>query len=171
MSADNQQERLKTVGWIVGLVDGEGCFSIAIQRNRTMNLGWQVFPEFVVTQGLKSRQALEVVQNYFDCGSIYLNSRLDNHNEALCRYCVRARSDLSNKIIPFFTENPPRTAKRDDFGKFKQVIDLMNDGNHLSFDGLKRIARIAQTMNRRKPSKFLESSETIRQNPVQPDKI
>ena len=54
MSADNQQERLKTVGWIVGFVDGEGCFSVSIQRCRVVKLGWQVFPEFVVTQGAKS---------------------------------------------------------------------------------------------------------------------
>jgi len=26
--ADNQQERLIKIGWIVGFVDGEGCFSI-----------------------------------------------------------------------------------------------------------------------------------------------
>lgn len=28
ISADNQQERLIKIGWIIGFVDGEGCFSI-----------------------------------------------------------------------------------------------------------------------------------------------
>ena len=37
--------------WIVGFVDGEGCFSIALYRNRTYKLGWQVLPDFVVVQG------------------------------------------------------------------------------------------------------------------------
>jgi hypothetical protein len=50
LGADNQQERLRTVGWIVGFVDGEGCFSVTIQKATTAT-GWQVFPEFVVTQG------------------------------------------------------------------------------------------------------------------------
>src|SRR6059058_6284304 len=36
-----------TVGWIVGFVDGEGCFSVTIQKTTTAT-GWQVFPEFVV---------------------------------------------------------------------------------------------------------------------------
>ena len=31
-AADNQQERLIKIGWIVGFVDGEGCFSIHIVR-------------------------------------------------------------------------------------------------------------------------------------------
>ncbi len=26
--ADNQQERLMMIGWIVGFVDGEGCFTV-----------------------------------------------------------------------------------------------------------------------------------------------
>ncbi len=57
LGADNQQERLRTVGWIIGFVDGEGCFSVTIQKATTAT-GWQVFPEFVVTQGEKSLQVL-----------------------------------------------------------------------------------------------------------------
>jgi len=34
-SADNQQGRLDFSSWIVGFVDGEGCFSVSIFRNRT----------------------------------------------------------------------------------------------------------------------------------------
>src|SRR5947208_15070097 len=37
--ADNQQERLRTVGWIVGFVDGEGCFSVTIQKTTTLRAG------------------------------------------------------------------------------------------------------------------------------------
>jgi hypothetical protein len=38
--AENQQERLFTTGWLVGFVDGEGCFSCPIYRQRSMRLGW-----------------------------------------------------------------------------------------------------------------------------------
>ncbi len=41
----------------------------------------------------------------------------------------------------------------------------MVHGEHLQVDGLARIAEIVQTMNFRKPSRFLESSEAIRQPP------
>jgi len=37
-SAENQQERLTTIGWIVGSVDGEGCFSSPIYRCGRMTL-------------------------------------------------------------------------------------------------------------------------------------
>src|SRR3954453_10219353 len=86
MGADDQQERLKTVGWVVGFVDGEGCFSITIQRCRVMKLGWQVFPEFVVTQGAKSLSVLQRLQHFFECGRIHINRRHDNHKEPLYRF-------------------------------------------------------------------------------------
>jgi hypothetical protein len=39
-SAGNQQERLKTTGWVVGFVDGEGAFLISILKNHTSKTGW-----------------------------------------------------------------------------------------------------------------------------------
>src|SRR5689334_19412753 len=135
LGADNQQERLKTVGWIVGFVDGEGCFSVAIQRCPVLKLGWQVFPEFVVTQGARSRSVLESLQQFFNCGRIHINRRHDNHKEHLYRFCVRAVKDLREKVIPFFKENKLRTAKQNDFELFAQVLDLMKQRRHLSMEG------------------------------------
>src|SRR5476651_1953702 len=117
LRADNQQGRLDPQ-WIVGFVDGEGCFSISIFKNVTLRSGFQVFPEFVVTQGAKSLTALERLQNFFECGKIYENRRTDNHRENLYRYCVRSISDIQNKIIPFFEEYPLHTAKSQDFKVF-----------------------------------------------------
>ena len=154
-SADNQQERLKTTGWVVGFVDGEGCFSVSINRNPVTKLGWQVVPEFVVTQGEKSLSSLQALQDFFGCGNIFVNHRSDNHKEHLYRYCVRALDDLRTKIVPFFWANPLRTSKYEDFKKFVQVLDLMEQGWHLTEEGIAEIAKIAETMNRKKPSRFL----------------
>ncbi len=154
-SADNQQERLKTVGWVVGFVDGEGCFSISINRNLLVKTGWQVFPEFVVTQGEKSITSLQSLQEFFGCGNIFVNRRSDNHKEHLHRYCVRSLSDLRTIIVPFFKANPLKTSKREDFDKFVEVLDRIDQGKHLSKEGIAEIARIAETMNRRQPSRFL----------------
>ena len=170
-SADNQQERSEITNWICGFVDGEGCFSISLIRNQTTSSGWQVFPEFVVTQGEKSRSALEDIKNFFGCGRIYLNRRHDNHREALLRYCVRSQKDLCEKIIPFFQQHPLRTAKKEDFKKFVSILSSMRTGKHKKFLGLQRIAIIIQSMNRKVPSRFLKSSETTRHNPNTSDKI
>lgn len=168
--ADNQQERLETIGWIVGFVDGEGCFSVSILKNprAKLKLGWQVFCEFVVTQGAKSERSLLDIESFFKCGYIVRNKRKDNHHEDLLKYCVRSIDDLQKIIIPFFERHPLRTAKRNDFDIFKIIIRKVLLKEHLSKDGLYEIADLISTMNRKKKPKFLESSETIRQIPSDP---
>ncbi len=147
--ADNQQGRLNP-WWITGFVDGEGCFSISIFKNKTSKLGLQVFPEFVVTQGAKSLSVLEALQQYFDCGKLYINNRSDNHREPLYRYCVRSSKDIKQKIIPFFEKHPLQTAKHKDFLVFCQVVNAIEVREHLSLEGLERIRTLAATTNRRK---------------------
>jgi LAGLIDADG DNA endonuclease family protein len=161
--ADNQQERPGFEQWIVGFVDGEGCFSVPIYRNRTYRIGWQAQPAFVVVQGERSVQVLHELKEFFGCGGIYINRRHDNHREDLFRFDVRSPRDLVSRIIPFFEEHPLRTAKADDFRKFAQIVRMMERGLHRSVEGMSQIAAIVQTMNTRKPSRFLESPEAIRQ--------
>ncbi len=146
-SRDNQQERLRTSGWIVGFVDGEGCFSVSIFRNRTTTSGWQVLPEFVVTQGAKSLHALEEIQTFFGCGRLFINRRHDNHREHLYRYCVRNQKDLREKIIPFFEENPLRTAKIKDFEIFKAAIQLISTNAHRNQKGIEQLISIKNSKN------------------------
>ena len=136
--------------WIAGFVDGEGCFSISFVKNSTTRFGYQVFTEFVITQGEKSKSCLEDIMTYFDCGNIYINNRTDNHNEPLYRYCVRSRNDLRSKIIPFFKKHPLRTAKLNDFEIFVQVVDMMTKGEHLTDEGFAIIKNLAAQTNRRK---------------------
>ncbi len=150
IGADNQQERLKMAGWISGFTDGEGCFTISVIKNSTTRFGKQIFPEFVITQGEKSLDALYKIKNYFNCGSIVLNKRYDNHNEHLYRYCVRSISELQNKIIPFFEEYTLKTYKLNDFKIFKKVIKFMIKKQHLTNEGWKKILKLASKTNRKK---------------------
>ena len=164
--AVNQQERLGFEQWVVGFVDGEGCFSISVVKNSGCRLGWQVQHEFSVTQAEPSRPALEELIEFFGCGSIIENNRSDNHHYRLMRYAVKRRSDLVDLIIPFFEEHPLRTAKQHDFESFCAVISMMKRDLHLTREGLEQIARITETMHRKQRSRYLESSEAIRQPPL-----
>jgi hypothetical protein len=156
MSADNQQERLIQVGWVTGFVDGEGCFSIGlIKQPIGCKTGYQVFHEFVVTQGAKSLDCLHEVREFFGVGQVLVNKRHDNHREHLYRYVVRKRSDLLNTVIPFFEQYPLRSAKREDFQKFTLCVRMVDANLHLSHKGLIEIVEIVQTMNRRKSKEDL----------------
>jgi len=148
--ADNQQERLKIAYWILGFTDGEGCFSIAVIKNKTTKFGKQIFPEFVITQGEKSLTALKKIKKFFDCGNIFINKRYDNHNENLYRYCVRSLHDLDKKIIPFFEKYQLQTYKQNDFLIFKKAIKSMTKKEHLTEKGRKKILVLISKMNHRK---------------------
>ena len=156
-SAENQQERLLRLGWVIGVVDGEGCFSIGFVRQpggqgRTgYRTGYQVTHEFVVTQGAQSVSCLEDLRAFFGVGQVIANRRYDDHREHLFRYAVRRREDLINAIVPFFARYPLRTSKQRNFEKFAECLAVIAANEHLSRDGLLRIAEIAETMNRQKP--------------------
>jgi hypothetical protein len=163
--AENQQERLIKIGWVIGFVDGEGCFSIGFVKQpdrkeasrirRGYKTGYQVSHDFAVVQGAKSVHCLKELQKFFGVGHIYINRRYDNHKEHLYRYCVTKRDDLLNVIIPFFERHSLQSSKQADFRKFASVLRLMKDGKHLTKEGLVDIANIVTTMNHQKPRKAL----------------
>jgi LAGLIDADG endonuclease len=154
--------------WIVGFVDGEGCFSIDLINNATMTLGIQVQANFSVTQGIRSLSALERIQAYFGCGQIQSNPRRDNHREDLAIYRVRRLSDLQQIIIPFFVSHPLQTAKANDFALFAEGVSMMTRGEHLAEVGLQAIRQLKLRMRllgQEVREKDVESSETRRQAP------
>lgn len=155
--AENQQERLRQQGWVIGFVDGEGCFSIGFVRQaggrgRTgYRTGYQVAHEFAVTQGAQSVSCLHELGAFFGVGQVLANKRYDNHREHLYRFVVRRRADLIDVIIPFFHEHPMHSSKQRNFEKFARCVALVDAGHHLTCEGLVDIVEIAQTMNRQKP--------------------
>jgi len=155
--ADNQQERLIKLGWVIGFVDGEGCFSIGLVRQperasrKGYKTGYQVFHEFAVTQGAKSVGCLYELHEFFGGGQVLINRRYDNHKEHLHRYVVRKRLDLLEVVIPFFQRHPLHSSKQNDFEKFAQCVKMVDSKHHLTRDGLIEIVEIVETMNRQKP--------------------
>lgn len=155
--ADNQQERLMKIGWIVGFVDGEGCFSIYFvkqsdrqEKNRIRRgyrSGYQIAHEFVVVQSARSIKSLQQLQQYFGVGGIYLNRRYDNHKENLYRYSVAKREDLLKVIIPFFQTYRLQTSKQKDFSLFVRCMKLIEQGKHLTQEGAILIAQLCEKMN------------------------
>lgn len=133
-----------TAQWIVGFVDGEGCFHIGINQNPEMRLGIQVLPEFTVVQHQVDEQVLYALKAYFGCGVVRRN-----HGTRMS-YRVRGQENLRKKILPFFEKHPLKTRKRVDFAKFRRVVRWMEEGKHLTPEGLEKIRHVKNSMNQRK---------------------
>lgn len=127
--------------WIVGFVDGEGCFHVGINKNQSMTLGYQVLPELTIVQHQRNVKILYALKDYFQCGVVR-----QNHGDRMC-YRVRGHQNLLETILPFFEQHELKTTKRIDFLKFRQVVLMMDQNIHLSSEGLEQIKKIQQQMN------------------------
>ncbi len=128
--------------WIVGFVDGEGCFYVGINKHPDMSAGYQVLPEFTVVQHERDAQLLHALKAYFGCGVVRTN-----HGDRLA-YRVRSKEHLLQRIVPFFEEHPLKSKKNVDFKKFRRILLLMEKGDHLTAYGITTIRGIAEQMNR-----------------------
>ena len=171
MSADNQQERLSW--YVAGYVDGEGSFHVAIQKSPNVKLGYQVIPEFHVSQNPERASVLVLIQKLLNCGYIKDNHRTKSSDRSQV-FVVRDRNDLLTKVLPFFYQHPLLSSKQTDFQKFAEIVKNMQQNKHLTKTGLRKIIVKAFSMNgsgqyrRLKLNDILinlESSETIRQIP------
>ena len=127
--------------WVVGFVDGEGCFFVGINPHPEMTTGYQVLPEFTVVQHERDIQLLYALKEFFGCGVVRTN-----HQDRMA-YRVRGLKHLKEKIIPFFEKCPLRSKKQLDFIKFRKALLLMEQGEHLKLEGIEKIRSIASQMN------------------------
>ena len=140
----NVQVRLMNLEtqWVVGFVDGEGCFHVSINPHKEIAVGYQVLPEFTVVQHQRDVQVLHGLKAYFGCGVVRVN-----HGDRMA-YRVRSIEHLAQRIVPFFLNHPLKTSKNIDFLKFRDVVLLCQAGEHLTEAGIIKIQQITAQMNR-----------------------
>ena len=128
--------------WVVGFVDGEGCFYVGINSHPEMTAGFQVLPEFTVVQHQRDTQILYGLKKFLGCGVVR-----SNHGDRMA-YRVRSLEHLNTIIVPFFERHTLHSKKHVDFIKFRRILMLINRKEHLTAIGIEAIRAIASEMNR-----------------------
>lgn len=129
--------------YIVGFVDGEGCFSISLNKNGNR------LPEVRLLFEIELREddepILHEISEVLDCGRIY---RLEYERYANWRPHVKLKvsnfTDISTKIIPFFQRYPLQAKKRLQFDQFCQAAELIKTKQHLTAEGVEQIRTLKQ---------------------------
>lgn len=128
--------------YISGYVDGEGCFTISISKRPAMKLGWELRPSFSVSQNYDRASVLEMIREYFNCGTI----RPDRSDKTVkCE--VRSLPDLVERILPHFVQYPLLSEKQESFSRFRQLVLEMWQGDHLNPELLHNMLRRATMIN------------------------
>ena len=128
--------------WLAGLVSGDGCFFVSIFKSPT-KLGEAVRLMFTITQHNRDEQLMKNLVNYLGFGR-YVARNNAEHGEFL----VTDLKSITNKVIPLFNKYPIVGIKSQDFQDFKQVALLMENKEHLTLKGLKKIREIKAGMNK-----------------------
>ncbi len=128
--------------FLSGFVDGEGSFSVAIIRHPMQKFGWMINPCFQVYQHEKHRYILELCKYIFGTGSIYRKSG----THPVLNFSIDSRRSILERVIPFF-ERYPLIVKEESFNKFKEIVRAMENKEHLTLSGFKRLVEIAYSMN------------------------
>lgn len=126
--------------WIVGFVDGEGCFSYSLIKNETLRFGYQIQGEFTVVQQKRDIQILYKLKDHFKCGSVHIN-----HGD---RYHFRVKNleHFINIIIPFFEKHKLKTVKRFQVPVFKEISFRLKNRNHFEKEGFEEIKQLVQEL-------------------------
>lgn len=137
--------------YVVGLVDGEGSFTVYIRqssKSKTVKRRVLVEPKFYLKLVAPDKKILDELKNFFGCGSVYFQKDKRPRHQDCYRYEVFRRDDLSKIIIPFFRRHPLRLAsKRKDFELFCELLARINKGEHMTPAGLAGLAKIKKLMH------------------------
>ena len=126
--------------YVTGFTDGEGCFFIGINSDPNYRTGYRVKAIFQIGLHIKDITLLEQIQLFFGVGKI---TKLGPES---VQFRISSIEDL-NFIISHFENYPLLTRKQYDYLLFKEAINLMKEGKHLTLEGLNKIVSIKATLN------------------------
>lgn len=148
--------------FVVGLVDGEGCFCITISKHKTKKFGVDPRLMFEIEMVIDDKPLLENLKIFFNCGSLYELKYARYGWRPHIKYAVKSHKDLVEKIIPFFRKYPLQSKKSKDFELFCEAAMLFRKKEHLSVEGIIKLRDIQSRMNLRRKDKW--SFAKVREN-------
>ena len=125
--------------YVVGFVDGEGCFSVSISRKRFRVPEVRLIFEIELRED--DEQILKEIRKVFNCGAIYhLSYERYKKWRPHVKYKVGSFKDIKERIIPFFRKHPLQAKKKKQFEFFCKVAEMITRNEHKTLEGIQKIA-------------------------------
>ncbi len=140
-----------TPDYVVGLVDGEGSFTVYVRNpdvEKKVVRRVMVEPKFYIKLIEKDKDILYALQDFFGAGSVYFQKDTRPNHQQCYRYEVFRWEELQTIIIPFFKKHQLRfVSKRNDFDTFCSMMELLEKGTHKTEKGLRELFNLKQRMH------------------------
>ena len=140
-----------TPDYVVGLVDGEGSFTVYIKNpnsQKKTERRTKAEPRFYLKLIERDKNILYGLKKFFSCGNVYFQKDSRPNHQNCYRYEVTNRDDLEKYIIPFFLKYEPKfNSKRKDFQIFCELMKMIRKREHLNRRGLSKMYQIKKEMH------------------------
>ncbi len=133
---------------MVGFIDGEGSFSVSVNKHRTMKSGIEVKPEFEIELRADDREILERVMETIGCGILYDCSYERYGWFPHVKYKITSTKDMEKYLFPFLDHYPLQAKKKQVYELFRTIILLMRNGGHRTEQGIGQILEIRNEMRK-----------------------
>nr|ATI20339.1 LAGLIDADG endonuclease [Juglanconis sp.] len=116
---------IQDINWLVGFVEGEGCFMVNILQDRNKTK-YYLSLNFSISQHDRDSNLFNGLIKYLNCGRCTYG-----RNEV--NFIISKFGYLNNKIIPIFNQYPMLGTKQADFLDFCKIAKLVENKEHLRF--------------------------------------
>ena len=135
--------------YIVGFVDGEGCFSVTCGKRSDCKVGYEIKAAFEMEVVIDDYPVMRKIYNTLGKpGQLYFSEFKRYQNwKPHCKIKVSNMKDIVEKIIPFFKVHPLQSKKRKSFAIFCKIIKMIRQKKHLDPRYAQRIITMRNRMN------------------------
>ena len=135
--------------YIVGFVDGEGCFSVTCSKREDIRAGYEIKAAFEMEVVIDDHAIMtRIYEALGKPGQLYSFSfkRYPSWRPH-CKIKVSNLKDITEKIIPFFKKHPLQSKKRKSFETFCRIVEMIRQKKHLNPKYAAKIVTLRNTMN------------------------
>lgn len=137
--------------WLAGFIDGDASFKVTIKKKATAGIGFEVMPCIDILQGVARKEQMEMLA--FELSHSLLIEKKSLIGKNMCSLNIYRFEDIKavmEKIMPHLR------FKRDDGFVFVEILNLIEDGFHLTVDGFLKIAKLREKIasSRTKPKTY-----------------
>lgn len=125
----NKKKNKLSPWYVTGFVDGEGCFSLMVRKDRRKRGNFvSIYHYWVTDFAISLRESdveiLKSIKGYFGCGALNKLKKPESVAHSI-HFKVRSRKDIVFKIIPHFEKFPLQAQKKLEFGLWQEAVFIL----------------------------------------------
>jgi hypothetical protein len=131
-------------GFFMGLIVGEGSFSIPITAKSDCNHGVQAKPKFCINMHKENEHVLKYLRDSTELGRLSKTERFTEWTINDLDSCIELSRWIDSEFGGTIFDE---TAKAHSFQKWVKCLDILNSASGQSAETIKQIAEIRDDMN------------------------